>query len=146
MRTIVKTPSFRNLLDANFYPTQIGAALEELYGRNNKGFVPAVNVKETEGNYILSFMVPGFNKEDIQVELDEKSLHISGSHQVETGKEAEHYIRKEFTHQSFKRVFTMPENVDSVQLSATYENGILELNLPKRKVEKIETKRSILVR
>ena len=145
MRTIVKAPTFRNLLDANFYPSNFGSALEELYGQTKKAFVPAVNVRESENEYKLEFLVPGFIKENIQVNLDDKTLTVLGEHKSELEKGEANFVRKEFTHQSFKRVFTLPENIEKESLSAKYENGILHVILPKKSTAKVEAIKTIAV-
>jgi HSP20 family protein len=143
MRTIVKTPHFRSLLDSNFYPTSFGNALEELYGQSKRSVTPAVNVRESDENYHLDFLVPGFRKEEIKVELEEKTLSIFAEHQTENEKADDKFIRKEFSSHTFKRTFTLPENIEKEGLTAKYENGILHVILPKKNNVKVETKKNI---
>ena len=119
---------------------------EDFFNRNfperfmeEKGeFIPSVNVSETEKEFKLEFAVPGFDKKDFNVETEKEFITISGSKETikETGNTGEkNYTRKEFSYGSFKRTFTLPENVDSEKIEAVYENGVLNLILPKREVK-----------
>ena len=141
MRTIIKTPALRNLFDTNaFFPTPFGFELES-YHKNK--YVPAVNVSETENNFTLEFRVPGFSKEDLKIDLDEKTLTVSAEHKTEETKTENNYVRKEFSHKSFTRSFVLPENIDTDALQAKYENGILNVHLPKKVEAKVENKKVI---
>mgnify|MGYP001298478429 CR=1 FL=1 len=98
-----------------------------------KGSVP-VNVKETAKGYELEFVAPGFDKTDFKVNLDKNLLTVAAEKKAETKQENEKQLRREFSFRSFKRTFTLDEQIDATNISATYVNGILVLNLP-RKVE-----------
>lgn len=98
-----------------------------------KGSVP-VNVKETAKGYELEFVAPGFDKTDLKVNLDKNLLTVAAEKKAETKQENEKQLRREFSFRSFKRTFTLDEQIDATNISATYVNGILVLNLP-RKVE-----------
>jgi HSP20 family protein len=144
MRTIVKTPTLKSLFDANFYPATLGNVLDEFYGNNKKSFVPAVNVTEDEEKFTLEILVPGFTKEDLKVDLNENLLTISADHKEESTKaETSNYVRKEFSHHSFERSFTLPENTNKEALAAKYENGILNVSIPKKVEAKVEVKKLI---
>ena len=141
MRTIIKTPALKNLFDTNaFFPTPFGFELEA-YNKNK--YVPAVNVSETENNFTLEFRVPGFSKEDLKIDLEEKTLTVSAEHKVEETKTDSNYVRKEFSYKSFSRSFALPENIDSDALQAKYENGILNIHIPKKVEVKIDNKKVI---
>ena len=103
--------------------------------------VPAVNVKENDANYELEVAIPGYNKEDINIEVKDNTLTISSTHK-ETTEDSEKgkYTRKEFSFRSFFRKFHLPKTVDKDAIKADYKNGILEVNIPK--AEKVDdTKR-----
>ena len=100
-----------------------------------KGFVP-VNVKETEKSYQLEVVAPGFEKNDFKLNLDQNLLTISGEKKNEA-KENEKQIRNEYNNHSFKRSFTIDEKIDATNINASYVNGVLTLNLPKKKEVKI---------
>jgi len=109
-------------------------------GQNgNKGFVP-VNISETEKNYHLEVIAPGFEKSDFKVNLDQDVLTIAAEKQSESKNENEKEIRKEYSYRSFKRSFTLDEKIDAAGIEAKYVNGILTLNLPKKEEVKSASK------
>ena len=106
-----------------------------------KGFVP-VNVKETENSYQLDVVAPGFEKTDFKINLDQQLLTISVEKKEEMKETAigttsqEKHIRREYNFRSFKRSFTIDEKIDATKITASYINGIMTLNLPKKEVVK----------
>ncbi|MBS1920558.1 MAG: Hsp20/alpha crystallin family protein [Bacteroidetes bacterium] len=104
-----------------------------------KGLVP-VNIKETDKNYSLEMVTPGFEKNDFTMNVDQNILTISAEKKNETKSENEKQIRKEYEYRSFKRSFTLDENIDSDKIEASYVNGILTLNLPKKEPVKAASK------
>ena len=104
--------------------------------------LPAVNIKENEKGFSLELAAPGYNKEDLKIDLEEKLLTLSAELKNEEVKtennegETEKYTRKEFNYRSFKRSFTLPETVDVNGIEAEYVNGILSVVLPKKEVAK----------
>lgn len=115
----VAVPRFSNIFE-NFFENEFV-----------KAFTPAVNVKETKDSYLIDVVAPGFAKENFSVKVDEGTLTLSGETATEQLQEGEKYTRKEFTHNSFKRSFTLPKTVVAENITATYENGILKVTLPK---------------
>ena len=99
-----------------------------------KGFAP-VNISELENSYLLELIAPGFEKSDFKVNLDKQVLTISvekkqpGDTELVNNKKV---IRKEYAYRSFKRSFTIDEKVDASRIEASYVNGVLTLNLPKK--------------
>lgn len=100
-----------------------------------KGFAP-VNIKETEKNYNLEVVAPGFEKSDFKVNLDQNILTISAEKKSEENSENEKQVRKEYNYRSFKRSFTLDEHIDRNNIEANYVNGVLTLNLPKKEIVK----------
>ena len=101
-----------------------------------KGFVP-VNIKETEKNYSIEIVAPGFEKNDFKVSLDQQILTVSAEKQNEVKADSDNYrnekqIRNEYSYRSFKRSFTLNEKTDGAAIDAKYVNGVLTLNLPKK--------------
>lgn len=115
----VAVPRFSNIFE-NFFENEFV-----------KAFTPAVNVKETKDSYLIDVIAPGFAKENFSVKVEEGTLTLSGDTATEQLQEGEKYTRKEFTHTSFKRSFSMPKTVVAENITATYENGILKVTLPK---------------
>ena len=108
-----------------------------------KGSVP-VNVKETENGYQLEVIAPGFDKADFKINLDDSLLTISAEKKTEEKKETDKQIRREFSFRSFKRSFTVDATIDATKIDASYINGVLILNLPKKEVVKASAKEIII--
>ena len=112
----------------------------EFNNNERKGFIPA-NVKETEKTYQLEVVAPGFEKTDFIVNLDQNLLTISAEKNEEpdsyrVNNENEKQIRREYSFRSFKRSFTLDEKIDATNIEASYINGVLTLNLPKKEAVK----------
>lgn len=97
--------------------------------------MPAVNVAENDEEFKMEYLVPGFKKEEIKVNFENGVLTVSGEKKTENQEETARYTRKEFSHSSFKRSFTLPEIADAEKMNARYENGVLQITLPKIKPE-----------
>ncbi len=93
---------------------------------------PAVNVQETETDFLLAFAVPGYTKEAFEIEVDHGHLVVSSSNEEEEATEQSNFSRKEYSMTSFKRSFVLPESVATTKISAKYNNGILTIQLPKK--------------
>lgn len=91
-----------------------------------------VNVKENETGYTISVIAPGIAKEDLKLQVNDKVLTISYEQSEEQQKEEGKWLRHEFKVRSFKRSFTLGDQVDTEKISAKFDNGILNLNLPKK--------------
>jgi|ERR1035437_5906556 HSP20 family protein len=96
-------------------------------------WTPAVNIKETEKEFDLTFAVPGMNKKDFHVEVENDVLTVSAEKTTEKKEENERFTRREYNYGSFERSFNLPDYVDSTKVDAKYENGLLKLVIPKKK-------------
>ncbi len=117
---------FPSLMNEFFRPDWVGGS------ENYAATLPAVNIKEDDMGYHLELAIPGKKKEDFNVEVDKDVLTISMETKTEDEKTEENYTRKEFSYTSFKRSFTLPDTVDSEKINASYKDGILSFNLPKK--------------
>jgi HSP20 family protein len=107
--------------------------------------LPKVNIKETADNYVVEIAVPGLKKSDFKLDLDHHVLSIS-TEKKETHEEQEaNYTRKEFGYSAFKRTFTLPETVNDDKISANYQDGILNILLPKKEEAKQKPARQIKI-
>ncbi len=97
---------------------------------------PAVNVKETEQAFVLEVAAPGLQKTDFQIKVEKDVLSIANEVKNESETKTDHYKRKEFNYQAFKRSFTLPENVNVESITAEYKDGILHVTLAKNEKEK----------
>ena len=93
---------------------------------------PPVNIKENETNFELELIIPGFKKEDFNIEIEDAILTISSAIKTENEEDKNTYTRREFSIKSFKRAFTLPDSIDEATINANYENGILAISLPKK--------------
>jgi len=98
--------------------------------------LPAVNVKETDKGFQLEVAAPGMKKEDFKIELDNNILGISSEMKQEKNEAQDKYTRREFSFKSFRRTFTLPDNVDAEQITASYNEGVLNIEIPNVKEEK----------
>lgn len=120
--------------------------------RSEASFVPAVDVEETEQHYIMSFDLPGIKKEDINIEVHENQITISGERKQAYKRNTGSTSYKERAYGKFVRTFAIPQSVDTEKVEAHYENGVLVLALPKaemaksRKVQIQEGKGTLLQR
>lgn len=101
---------------------------------------PAVNIHETDDAYHLELNAPGRNKEDFSINVEQGVLTIGFEKKEENKTEGYKTLRREFSYQSFKRSFSIDENIDSENIQAKYENGVLKLFLPKKEQPKPSTK------
>lgn len=92
---------------------------------------PAVNIKETDRDYIVEVAAPGFEKKDFNVQINDNQLIISSEKEIENEEKDEHFNKREFSYSSFHRTFTLPEIVKADMITAKYDNGILKLVIPK---------------
>ena len=112
---------------------------------NFKSNSPAVNIRENEKDYLLELAVPGWKKDDFNVEIDESIMTISAEAKSEDTTSENNYTRREFAYSSFKRSFTLPETIDEDKIKAAYEEGILKLVLPKKEEALPKPKRMIAI-
>ena len=134
--------TFNNLADDLFFELPL-LIKNEFNNSNRKTFIP-VNVKETEKSYQLEVVAPGFEKTDFMINLDQGLLTISVEKKEEVKEENEKQIRREYSFRSFKRSFTLDEKVDATNIDASYINGVLTLNLPKKETVKASATKIVI--
>lgn len=141
-----KNADFPSIFDELFQTDWFGGIANQVANQTN---IPATNIKETADNFILEVAAPGKTKEDFVLALDHDVLTISTETKKEDVAESnsaeakEKYTRKEFSFESFKRSFKLPQTVNREEINATYTNGILQVALPKREEDKVKPKRTI---
>jgi len=127
-----------------FFPGHLDAFFNEVAKANS--FVnqnPAVNVSETEEQFTLEVAVPGLKKEDLNLKIEEETLIISATKEVQTEETKEQYTRREFNFNNFERRFQLNETINVENINASFADGILSIVLPKVVEEKKDTNRSI---
>ena len=103
--------------------------------QNTQDWSPAVDVKETDNSFVLSADIPGLTKKDIKINIANGRLSISGERSFETDRENDNYHYRERRFGSFDRSFNLPDTIDEDNISASFKNGILSIQLPKHEVE-----------
>lgn len=96
-------------------------------------FAPACNIEEHDDRYSIVAEMPGVDPDNIEIELDDYSIAIKGKREekLETKDESKHMHMIEHSYGSYYRSFTLPENIDSDNITADYKNGILTIDIPK---------------
>lgn len=130
--------NFNNVMDTFFHGFP-SVFRDDFVTSNFKQFAP-VNVKELANGYQLEIVAPGLEKEDFKIDLDNSTLIISGEKKAKGEENTEKHLRREYKYQSFKRSFTIDENIDAENIDAKYVNGVLQLTLPKKAEVKAATK------
>jgi HSP20 family protein len=105
-------------------------------GVRTRPWAPAVDIVETENELILKADVPGVELKDIDIQLENGTLTVKGERKFEKEEKNKGFHRMERSYGSFVRIFTVPETVDSEQVKAGYEAGVLTITLPKKEIAK----------
>jgi HSP20 family protein len=148
----------RNLVrqNADLFPS-LPSLIEDFFSRDwadsrlaNHAYsstLPAVNVKETNDDFIIEVAAPGMKRDDFKVELDNDVLTISSYREEKKSEQADKsYTRREFSYQSFQRSFSLPENkIEGERIAARYVDGILHITVPKKDEAKIKPIRQIAI-
>jgi len=95
-------------------------------------FIPPVDIYENEHEVVLKLEVPGINKDDLDIRVENNTLTVRGERKFEKEEKEENFHRVERRYGSFYRSFTLPGTVDTEHLKADYENGVLRLRAEKR--------------
>jgi HSP20 family protein len=122
-----------NIFDNDFFPVL----------SNGGSLMPAVNIREDDKNYVLDLAIPGIDKKDLKIDMNEDVLTISSEMKNESEDSRDGYKRKEFSYSSFCRSFYIPENVNREIIKANYKDGILSVELPKQEEGKNKITRKI---
>ena len=134
---------FNTVLD-DFVPTPFNSLIDRFFNESNGrsggsaySFVPKVDIIETEKAFEIQLAVPGMNKEDFRIDLKENRLSISGERKF--SRDEKQFRSIETQYGAFTREFILPENIDGDNIQAKYNNGILELVLPKDEKKLLKT-------
>ncbi len=129
-------PRFTNYLDNALFNDLFQ---NESYGKScNK---PAANIVENEDNFELILSVPGFEKEDIKIDLEDNVLTVSSEKEVD--EKDVNFSRREFAYNAFSRSFRLSKTVDLEKIKADHKNGILNIVIPK--IEEAKLKKAIKI-
>jgi HSP20 family protein len=132
----------------NFRPFYMGSIFDDDFFpvmSNKASSMPAVNIREDDKKFILDLAVPGIDKKDLKIDINEDVLTVSSETKNEMEENRDGYKRKEFSYSSFCRSFQIPENVNREKIEANYKDGILSISLPKFEEEKNKILRQVKI-
>lgn len=115
----------------------------------NTASVPAVNIKETDNEYVVELAAPGLTKNDFKVEInDDNQLVVTVENKKENDEKDEKgtYLRREFAYTAFQQAMILPDNIDKDKIEAKADKGVLTIDIPKKPVTKEEKSKSIEVK
>jgi HSP20 family protein len=92
---------------------------------------PLVDLYERGDNYVIKAELPGMDKKDITIDVKDGLMTLSGERSYDNEVKEDHYYRRERSHGKFQRVFTLPADVDADKISATFQEGVLTIEIPK---------------
>ncbi len=118
---------------SNFFDNQTGMS------------IPSVNIIEGKEDFRIEVAVPGLDKKDFKIDLNNNVLVISSEKEVKNEQNDEKYMRKEFSYSSFQRSFTLPNSVDAEKINAAYKDGVLNVTIPKKEDAKEKPPRTIKI-
>lgn len=114
-----------SLIDELFAPMRPPAAVLP------KGWLPRVDVQETEKEYVLSAALPGVRKEDVRVDVRDGVLTIIGERRSEKEEKGKTWLRKETSYGAFERSFVLPDGTHPEEVRAGHKDGVLTISMPK---------------
>ncbi len=117
--------SFSNLVD-RFFNESVARS-----GGSAYSFVPRVDIVENDKAFEIHVAVPGMNKDEFKVDLNDNYLTVSGERKLTQEKKENNFHSIETQFGTFSRSFSLPDNVDAAKINATYVNGILVITVPK---------------
>ena len=109
--------------------------ISKAMGADDAEMHPKVNVWTDENLHVIELAIPGFSKQEVNIGLDGKTLKIEGQKPEKDEKSVKKYKRREFYYTNFTKSFELPDEIDVNNIEASYENGILLINLPLKKEE-----------
>jgi HSP20 family protein len=110
-------------------------------GSAMRRWMPAMDLVESDENFVLRADLPGLSEEDIKIEFEDGTLTVSGERKAEHESKSEGYYRVERAFGSFSRSLTLPQGIDPEAVTANFDRGVLEVRIPKpeqRKPRRIE--------
>jgi HSP20 family protein len=140
--TIVRWEPFRELSSLQTEMNRLfNAAFDTPPGNGGaRRWTPAMDLVETDEHFVLRADLPGMTESDVNIELEDNILTISGERKAEREEKGEGFYRVERSFGSFSRALTLPKGIDPEGVKAEFHNGVLELRVPKpeqRKPRKI---------
>ena len=134
-----------NLITHNTDPVFFEDFINNLFGSNIYNDIPPYNIVDNDKEFLIEFSVPGFDKKDFSLEVEENNLKVSKL-SSKNNKTENNFFKRQFNYSQFEKNFTIPEEVSIEKINSKYENGILKIFLPKIKEFKQTKIKSIQVK
>ena len=126
--------------DQNWLPTFFNDFFDNDWMMKTNATAPAINVVESDKDYKVEVAAPGMKKEDFNIHLgDNNELIITMEQKNENKEEHKKYLRREFAYSKFQQSFVLPDNIEKEKISASVNDGILTIELPKQAPEEKAT-------
>jgi len=137
---LVRFEPFRELAalqnEMGRWMTQLGGMTPSNGNGGSQQWLPAVDVWETNTHLVLSFDLPGIAEDDVNVELDDNVLTVTGRRERSEEQSGDRFFRYERRFGTFSRSVTLPAGIDEDAIEANYTNGVLEIRVPKPEEQK----------
>ncbi len=130
---IIRWDPFREMTTLQ---NQVNRLADSLWSGQKESWVPAVDVFDAKDAVVLKAELPGMKIDDIQIEVDDNVLTIKGERSFEEKVDQERYYRVERRYGSFQRSLALPQGVKADDIQATYEDGVLQVTVPKTDEQK----------
>ena len=130
-----------NIIKRTNYPIMFDEFFNDFFNVKPMS-VPPHNIMETENDFQIEFSVPGSNKKDFEIEVENDNIKIiKKKEDLDT---TNNYSRQEFNYSFFEKSFYLPESIDQNKISSKYDNGILRISLPKKSEVIIQNQRKFI--
>ena len=134
-----------NLITHNTEPVFFEDFINNLFGSNIYNDIPPYNIVDNDKEFLIEFSVPGSDKKDFLLEVEENNLKVSKL-SSKNNKPENNFFKRQFNYSQFEKNFTIPEEVNIEKINSKYDNGILKIFLPKIKEFKQTKIKSIQVK
>lgn len=130
----------------NWLPSVFNDFFGNEWMENSSKSTPAINIQQNENGFTVEVAAPGMTKEDCVVRIDEENnlvISFEKKNEQEEKDKKGAYLRREFSYTQFQRSMILPDNVEKEKISAKVENGVLTVDIPTVKEEKVSTSKLI---
>ncbi|NER85049.1 MAG: Hsp20/alpha crystallin family protein [Leptolyngbya sp. SIO1D8] len=134
---------------SDYVPTTFSSVLDNFFNErfnfagSDRSFLPKVDIAETEKGFEVALAAPGMKKEDFNIEVNDNFLTVSGERKFVNEDKGKNYHTVETQYGTFSKSFRLPKNVDKEKIDAKYEDGILNLFVPKDEKKKLKNTISV---
>ena len=130
-----------NIIKRTNYPLMFDEFFNDFFNVKEMN-IPPYNIMESEDSFQIEFSVPGSNKKDFQIEIENDYLKVSK--EKNESNISHNYSRQQFDYNYFEKSFFLPETIDLNKVSSKYDNGILRIMLPKKNEVIINNKKKLI--